>query len=67
MASGSTNPQEQTGSRSAAAADEARQGRSGLRFERHFSEAGVDPFDAVEWEIRDALIASEKGETVFEQ
>ena len=67
MASGSTNPQGQTGSRSTAVADEAKQPQDGLRFRRLYSEPGADPFDAVEWEIRDALIANEKGETVFEQ
>jgi ribonucleoside-diphosphate reductase alpha chain len=40
---------------------------SGLEFERHFSSAGVDPFDTVEWELRSAVIANERGELVFEQ
>ena len=66
MASGSTNPQQQAGGRPATAAEEGKQPRGGLRFRRHYSEPGVDPFDAVEWEIRDAVIANEKGETVFE-
>jgi ribonucleoside-diphosphate reductase alpha chain len=39
----------------------------GLRFARFFTTPGTDPFDAVDWEIRDALITNEKGETVFEQ
>jgi len=39
----------------------------GLAFRRFFTEPGVDPFDAVEWELRDAVIGSEKGEKVFEQ
>jgi ribonucleoside-diphosphate reductase alpha chain len=39
----------------------------GVSFQRFFTEPGVDPFDAVEWESRDAVIGSEKGETVFEQ
>jgi len=34
---------------------------------RHFTEAGIDPFDAVEWELRSAKIVNEKGEIVFEQ
>jgi ribonucleoside-diphosphate reductase alpha chain len=42
-------------------------GRSGISFERYFSTPGLDPFDAVEWEMRDALIGNEKGEKVFEQ
>jgi ribonucleoside-diphosphate reductase alpha chain len=39
----------------------------GLEFPRFFSTAGVDPFDQVEWELRDAIIGSEKGTVVFEQ
>ena len=42
-------------------------GRTGIAFERYFSTPGLDPFDAVEWETRDALIGNEKGEKVFEQ
>ncbi|MGH7611911.1 MAG: vitamin B12-dependent ribonucleotide reductase, partial [Candidatus Dormibacteria bacterium] len=40
---------------------------TGLRVERHFSQAGIHPFDQVEWERRTATIANEKGETVFAQ
>ena len=39
----------------------------GLEFPRVFSTAGVDPFDQVEWELRDAVIGSDKGQVVFEQ
>ena len=39
----------------------------GLEFPRFFSTAGIDPFDQVEWELRDAVIGSEKGSVVFEQ
>jgi len=39
----------------------------GLTFPRFFTEAGVDPFDEVEWELRAAVIGSERGEVVFEQ
>jgi len=39
----------------------------GLTFPRFFTEAGVDPFDEVEWEIRSAIIGNERGEMVFEQ
>src|SRR4029453_1163016 len=44
-------------------------GRSvpGLEFERYFSKDGVDPFDEVDWELRSAVIANERGELVFEQ
>jgi ribonucleoside-diphosphate reductase alpha chain len=40
---------------------------TGLTFPRFFTEAGVDPFDEVEWELRAALIGNERGELVFEQ
>ena len=39
----------------------------GLSFPRFFTEAGVDPFDEVEWELRSAVIANERGDVVFEQ
>ncbi|HET9369490.1 MAG TPA: vitamin B12-dependent ribonucleotide reductase [Vicinamibacterales bacterium] len=44
-------------------------GRSvtGLEFERYFTKDGVDPFEEVEWELRSAVIANERGELVFEQ
>ncbi|MCM2268866.1 MAG: vitamin B12-dependent ribonucleotide reductase [Thermoanaerobaculia bacterium] len=42
-------------------------GATGIAFRRFFTQPGVDPFDAVEWELRDAVIGSEKGEKVFEQ
>ena len=40
---------------------------SGLEFERYFTREGVDPFDEVDWELRSAIIANERGELVFEQ
>ena len=46
--------------------DEAGEAR-GLSFERYYTTPGVDPFDAVEWETRDAVIGNEKGDTIFEQ
>ncbi|MCC7180846.1 MAG: vitamin B12-dependent ribonucleotide reductase, partial [Acidobacteria bacterium] len=39
----------------------------GLEFPRFFTVAGRDPFDQVEWELRDAVIGNEKGSIVFEQ
>ncbi|HVT57622.1 MAG TPA: vitamin B12-dependent ribonucleotide reductase [Thermoanaerobaculia bacterium] len=42
-------------------------GQGGLRVARFYTTAGVDPYDTVEWEARDALITNEKGEPVFEQ
>jgi ribonucleoside-diphosphate reductase alpha chain len=44
-----------------------RKAAEGLTIERYFTRPGVDPFDEVEWEIRAAVIGSEKGEIVFEQ
>ncbi|MBC8187793.1 MAG: vitamin B12-dependent ribonucleotide reductase [Proteobacteria bacterium] len=40
---------------------------TGLTISRHFTTPDVDPFDTVEWELRSATIANEKGESVFEQ
>src|SRR5678815_1699269 len=43
------------------------QASPGLEFPRFFSTAGTDPFDQVEWDLRDAIIGNEKGTVVFEQ
>ncbi len=43
------------------------QASPGLEFPRFFTTAGQDPFDQVEWELRDAVIGNEKGHVVFEQ
>src|SRR6187399_1542083 len=40
---------------------------SGLEYERAFAKEGVDPFDEIDWDLRSALIANERGELVFEQ
>ena len=39
----------------------------GLAIARHFTRAGEDPFDHLEWEQRSARIQNERGETLFEQ
>ena len=39
----------------------------GLTFPRFFTEAGVDPFDEIEWELRTAQITDASGTTIFEQ
>jgi len=39
----------------------------GVEVPRHFSRAGVDPYAAVEWELRSAKITNERGEIIFEQ
>src|SRR6202453_4007338 len=41
--------------------------RTGLEFQRHFTDGRTAPFDAVEWERRVALIGNEKGKTIFRQ
>jgi ribonucleoside-diphosphate reductase alpha chain len=41
--------------------------RPGLTFERFFTRQGVDPFDTVEWELRDAVISGADGKVFFEQ
>src|SRR3989338_5381218 len=45
---------------------EARYG-NGLIFERFFNKEGIHPYEAMEWEIRDAVITDSKGKVVFEQ
>ena len=39
----------------------------GLVLARHFTTEGLDPYDAVEWEQRDAVITDAHGHNVFEQ
>jgi ribonucleoside-diphosphate reductase alpha chain len=39
----------------------------GLHFSRHFTRPGVNPFDELTWEFRDAIIQDFKGKLVFEQ
>src|SRR5688500_20277444 len=41
--------------------------RPGLTFERYFTRQGVDPFETVEWELRDAVISGADGKVFFEQ
>ena len=40
--------------------------KKGLRLERFFTHEGVHPYDEIEWELRDSVIAGEGG-NVFEQ
>src|SRR3954465_12419639 len=46
------------------AAETARSGVQGLTVGRHFTEAGVDPFSTVEWELRSAEVGGFKQEAV---
>jgi ribonucleoside-diphosphate reductase alpha chain len=41
--------------------------RPGLTFERFFTRQGVDPFETLEWERRDAVISGADGKVFFEQ
>ena len=41
--------------------------RPGLTFERYFTRQGVDPFETLEWERRDAVISGADGKVFFEQ
>jgi ribonucleoside-diphosphate reductase alpha chain len=40
---------------------------NGLSIERRYTRPGVDPYDTVEWETREAVITNEHGKVVFEQ
>jgi ribonucleoside-diphosphate reductase alpha chain len=46
---------------------DARRSAPGLSFSRHFTKPGVNPFDELQWELRDAVIQDYKGKLVFEQ
>src|SRR2546426_509429 len=45
----------------------AKKTKSGLHFERVFSDAAVRPFDQVEWEHRTAEITDDSGQIIFKQ
>src|SRR3989441_4923922 len=38
-----------------------------FRYQRSYTKPGVHPYDAVKWEIRDAVITDQKGQVIFEQ
>ncbi|MFP6654110.1 MAG: vitamin B12-dependent ribonucleotide reductase, partial [Myxococcota bacterium] len=62
---GSNQKSNQAGSKAGAASRSS--SGTGLTISRHFTTPDVHPFDTVEWELRSASIANEKGESVFEQ
>src|SRR5438270_5061508 len=67
---GSDAPRPSTGSADSRARPKAAQTVTGLTFPRFFTDADpvrVDPFDEIEWELRHAVIGSERGDVVFEQ
>lgn len=41
--------------------------KAGLSFTRYFTHDGIDPFETVEWERRDAVISGADGKVFFEQ
>jgi ribonucleoside-diphosphate reductase alpha chain len=49
------------------AAEERKETTAGMEFPRHFTQAGVSPYDEIEWETRTAAITNEKGELLFQQ
>ncbi len=51
---------------STATASEARS-KTGLDFQRYFTDGRVSPFDSLEWERRVAQIGNEKGQVIFRQ
>ena len=40
---------------------------NGLKIDRQFCPAGVEPFDTTEWDLRSAAIKDENGQVLFEQ
>ncbi len=51
----------------ATAAHRAASDAPGLAYVRVFAQAGRDPYEEIAWDLRDAVIANERGEAVFEQ
>ncbi len=41
--------------------------KTGLEFPRRFTDGKTHPFDRIEWELRTAQIANEKGQVIFRQ
>src|ERR1051325_8376877 len=61
------SPSPATPSRPATSSRVIKDPRPGLTVERFFTRQGVDPFDTVEWELRDAVISGADGKVFFEQ
>jgi ribonucleoside-diphosphate reductase alpha chain len=53
--------------RRAAAEEASAAAGPGLSFRRRYTTVGVSPYDAVEWEWRDAVIGNDRGDKIFEQ
>jgi len=41
--------------------------KRGLTFDRVYTQAGVHPYDEIQWEHRDAIITDKSGKAIFEQ
>src|ERR1051326_1740146 len=61
------SPSPATPSRPATSSRVIKDERPGLTVERYFTRQGVDPFETVEWESRDAVISGADGKVFFEQ
>ena len=57
----------QTGTAMQAANSGNRKKAPGLSFKRFFTNAGISPYDEIQWETRTAQITDAKGEVIFEQ
>ncbi|PIZ99160.1 MAG: vitamin B12-dependent ribonucleotide reductase, partial [Candidatus Komeilibacteria bacterium CG_4_10_14_0_2_um_filter_37_10] len=42
-------------------------GLQGLKVDYYFSKPDIDPYDEIEWELREASITNEKGDVIFSQ
>src|SRR5688572_18949952 len=64
---GADRPRSLSTERVEAAESRGKKAAAGLTFPRFFTDASIDPFDEIEWELRSAVIGNERGEVVFEQ
>ena len=60
-------PKQPAGDSAALAHKSDRRKAPGLSFRRFFTQAGVSPYDSVQWELRTAQITDAQGEVIFEQ
>jgi ribonucleoside-diphosphate reductase alpha chain len=60
-------PKTETAAASESSKPAPRRKAPGLGFRRFFTQAGVSPYDAVEWERRTAQITDSAGKVIFEQ
>ncbi|MBM3847881.1 MAG: vitamin B12-dependent ribonucleotide reductase, partial [Verrucomicrobia bacterium] len=60
-------PRRKSGRVSSTRSRNVKSARKGIRLERVFSTAGVDPFEQLEWDHRTAEISDDAGKTIFKQ